>query len=209
MTRSINQNAAEVMVSQDSEHVWDSGEHHKLNGEARSAIAHLCEKGECAIEDLAQHLKVTPGHTRRLQHDAIENHLVRERITDAGGIVLSARHAVAALHAGAAKIRGKDVSGLKSTFLSGVGRYILTSVGAIALALGLSFGLGGRDVMSGILCGYYLRQRFQAGDRVSVGGYEGTVRDVGPVATIIETDDGGMAERRSIPNNVMLNDAVR
>jgi len=134
MTRSINQNAAEVMVSQDSEHVWDSGEHHKLNGEARSAIAHLCEKGECAIEDLAQHLKVTPGHTRRLLHDAIENHLVRERITDAGGIVLSARHAVAALHAGAAKIRGKDVSGLKSTFLSGVGRYILTSVGAIALA---------------------------------------------------------------------------
>ncbi len=86
---------------------------------------------------------------------------------------------------------------------------ILIAFGAIAMALGLSFGLGGRDVMSGILCGYYLRQRFQAGDRVSVAGYEGTVRDVGPVATIIETDDGGMAERRSIPNNVMLNDAVR
>jgi small-conductance mechanosensitive channel len=86
---------------------------------------------------------------------------------------------------------------------------ILIAFGAIALALGLSFGLGGRDVMSGILCGYYLRQRFQAGDRVSVGGYEGTVRDVGPVATIIETEDKGMVERHSVPNNVMLNDAVR
>jgi len=86
---------------------------------------------------------------------------------------------------------------------------ILIAFGAVALALGLSFGLGGRDVMSGILCGYYLRQRFQAGDRVSVGGYEGTVRDVGPVATIIETEDEGMAERHSDPNKVMLNDAVR
>ena len=32
-----------------------------------------------------------------------------------------------------------------------------------ALAFGLSFGLGGREVMAGILAGYYLRQRLQAG----------------------------------------------
>lgn len=86
---------------------------------------------------------------------------------------------------------------------------ILIAFSAVALALGLSFGLGGREVMSGILCGYYLRQRFQAGDHVRVSGFEGTIRDVGPVATVIETDEEGMLNRRSIPNHVMLNEGVR
>ena len=86
---------------------------------------------------------------------------------------------------------------------------ILIAFGAVAVALGLSFGLGGRDVMSGILCGYYLRQRFQTGDKVQVAGFEGTIRDVGPVATIIETEEEGLLNRRSIPNQRMLTDAVR
>ncbi len=86
---------------------------------------------------------------------------------------------------------------------------ILIAFGAVALALGLSFGLGGRDVMSGILCGYYLRQRFQTGDRVTVAGYQGIVREVGPVSTIVETDDDGMMNRHSVPNSMMLNEAVR
>lgn len=86
---------------------------------------------------------------------------------------------------------------------------ILIAFGAVAVALGLSFGLGGRDVMSGILCGYYLRQRFQAGDQVKVAGFEGTVRDVGPVATVIETDEDGLLNRHSIPNHRMLTEAVR
>ncbi len=86
---------------------------------------------------------------------------------------------------------------------------ILIAFGAVALALGLSFGLGGRDVTAGILCGYYVRQRFQSGDHVSIAGHEGTVREVGPVATIIESTESGMMNRRSIPNHLMLKDAVR
>jgi hypothetical protein len=86
---------------------------------------------------------------------------------------------------------------------------ILIVFGAVALALGLSFGLGGRDVTAGILCGYYVRQRFQSGDHVSIAGHEGTVREVGPVATIIESEENGMMHRRSIPNHLMLKEAVR
>lgn len=86
---------------------------------------------------------------------------------------------------------------------------ILIAFGAIAVALGLSFGLGGRDVVAGILSGYYVRQRLHAGDKVSVAGFEGTVRDVGPVATIIETEEDGLVHRHSIPNAKMLNEAVR
>jgi hypothetical protein len=86
---------------------------------------------------------------------------------------------------------------------------ILIVFAAVALAFGLSFGLGGRDVMSGILCGYYLRQRFQSGDHVRIAGMEGTIREVGPVATVIETEEEGMLNRRSIPNHLMLNEGVR
>jgi small-conductance mechanosensitive channel len=86
---------------------------------------------------------------------------------------------------------------------------ILIGFGALAVGFGLAFGLGGRDVMAGILAGYYIRQRLHAGDHVTVGAMEGTVREVGPVATIIETDEDGLLNRRSIPNTKMLNEAVR
>jgi hypothetical protein len=86
---------------------------------------------------------------------------------------------------------------------------VLITVGGLALGFGLSFGLGGRDVMAGILAGYYLRQRLQSGDHVSVAGLEGKVHDVGPVATVIETQEDGLVNRHSVPNVKMLNEAVR
>ena len=86
---------------------------------------------------------------------------------------------------------------------------ILMSFAALALGTGLAVGLGGREVVGGILAGYYTRQRLHAGDFVSVAGLEGTVREVGPVATIIETKEGGLLNRHSVPNTKMLNEAVR
>ena len=86
---------------------------------------------------------------------------------------------------------------------------ILIGVGALALGVGLSIGLGGRDVAGGIMSGYYVRQRMQAGDSVSVAGIEGVVREVGPVATVIETTTNGLTHRRTVPNSTMLNEAVR
>lgn len=86
---------------------------------------------------------------------------------------------------------------------------ILIAFGALALGFGLSFGLGGRDVMAGILAGYYVRQRMQTGDSVDVAGYRGVVREVGPVATVIETEEGGFRNRHTVPNTRMLTEAVR
>ena len=63
--------------------------------------------------------------------------------------------------------------------------------------------------MAGILAGYYTRQRLHAGDQVHVADLHGTVREVGPVATIIETEEDGLLHRHSIPNTKMLNEAVR
>ncbi len=86
---------------------------------------------------------------------------------------------------------------------------ILMGFGAMALGFALAFGLGGREVIGGILAGYYVRQRLQAGDHVAVAGLEGIVREVGPVATVIETAEHGLLNRHSIPNSRMLNEAVR
>jgi small-conductance mechanosensitive channel len=88
-------------------------------------------------------------------------------------------------------------------------KLILIGFSALAVGFGLALGLGGRDVVGGILAGYYIRQRFAAGDRVRVAGMEGTVRDVGPVATVIETDEGGLVHRHSIPNAVLLREGIR
>jgi hypothetical protein len=88
-------------------------------------------------------------------------------------------------------------------------RLILIAFGGLALGFGLSVGLGGREVMAGILAGYYLRQRLAAGDHVHVANLEGTVREVGPVATIVETDEGGLLNRHTVPNVKMLNEAIR
>ncbi len=86
---------------------------------------------------------------------------------------------------------------------------VLISFGGLAIGFALAAGLGGRDVMAGILAGYYLRQRLQAGDTVSVGSLEGTIREVGPTATVIETDEHGLLNRHTVPNTKMLNEAVR
>jgi small-conductance mechanosensitive channel len=86
---------------------------------------------------------------------------------------------------------------------------ILIAFASVAVAFGLAVGLGGRDVVAGILSGYYVRQRMESGDRVTVAGFDGTVREVGPVATIIETEEDGMLQRHSIPNTKMLQEAVR
>jgi small-conductance mechanosensitive channel len=86
---------------------------------------------------------------------------------------------------------------------------ILIAFGALAAGFGLALGLGGRDVVGGILAGYYVRQRFASGDRVNVSNMEGTVREVGPVATIIETEEEGLLHRHSVPNTVMLKEGVR
>lgn len=88
-------------------------------------------------------------------------------------------------------------------------KLILISFGALAVGFALAFGLGGRDVMGGILAGYYVRQRLESGDHVTIGNLEGTVREVGPVATIIETNEHGLLNRHSIPNSKMLNEAIR
>jgi small-conductance mechanosensitive channel len=86
---------------------------------------------------------------------------------------------------------------------------LLILLAAAALAAALAAGLGARDLVAGLLAGYLLRRRLQAGDLVAIGQLRGRVREVGPLATIVETEEEGLTHRHSVPNARMLNEAVR
>ena len=57
-------------------------------------------------------------------------------------------------------------------------KLILIGSAGLSAGFALAFGLGGRDVMSGILSGYYVRQRLQAGDTVTVDTVKGVIRNL-------------------------------
>jgi len=86
---------------------------------------------------------------------------------------------------------------------------ILITFAGTMLGVGLAVGLGGKEVIGGILAGYYVRQRLQAGDRVTVGDLTGTVREVGPVSTILDVTSPAGVTQRIVPNTKMLHEAVR
>lgn len=79
------------------------------------------------------------------------------------------------------------------------------TIAAFGLALGLALGLGARGIVSHILAGFYLRQRFLSGEQISLGAVRGAIRQVGPVNTELVADEG----RVIIPNSALLETIVQ
>lgn len=75
----------------------------------------------------------------------------------------------------------------------------------LALAFGLSFGLGTRDVTRNIIAGFYARKLFRAGDPMVVRGERGILKAITPTQTLIEVED----ETVAIANAVYLEETVR
>jgi small-conductance mechanosensitive channel len=82
---------------------------------------------------------------------------------------------------------------------------VTIAIGAFGLALGLGLGLGARSIVQHILAGFYVRQRFPAGQLVVVGDVRGTVTGVGAVNTVIRTDTGSAV----LPNTTLLEAVVQ
>lgn len=60
---------------------------------------------------------------------------------------------------------------------------------ALALAFGLSFGLGTRGFTRDIIAGFYAKKLFAAGDKVEVRGSRGTIQAITAVQVVIDTED--------------------
>ena len=79
----------------------------------------------------------------------------------------------------------------------GVDITLLTAIFSVALAallggFALAFGLGARTAISNIIGSHYVRQTFEVGQTVRVGGVEGTITALTPTAVVISVPDGRM-----------------
>jgi len=77
-------------------------------------------------------------------------------------------------------------------------------IAAFGLAFGLALGLGAKRVVQHILAGYYLKQRFQNGQTVSLDQISGTIGGIGSVNTVVQTD----GKSAIFPNEILLESIV-
>ena len=82
---------------------------------------------------------------------------------------------------------GVDQIGINISFLSIiVGVALAATFGSVALA----FGIGAQTYMSNVIAAHQLKQLYQIGDRLRIGGIEGTVIELSPTKVILGTAKG-------------------
>ena len=96
--------------------------------------------------------------------------------------------------------------GVDTTILTTSLTIIIASAG---LALALTFAFGARDSAHNVIAGYYVRQAFQPGQRLTYGSYTGTVRNTSGTYTVLDvTNEAGEQSTLSLPNALLLKDAI-
>lgn len=83
--------------------------------------------------------------------------------------------------------------------------FTICLLSGFALAFGLSFGLGTRDITRNILAGFYARKIFQPGDAVEIRGYRGVIKGITATQTLVEQEQGVVM----FANAVFLDETVR
>lgn len=81
----------------------------------------------------------------------------------------------------------------------------ICALGGIALAFGLSIGLGSRDVTRNMIAGFYARKVLRPGDRVTIGQRTGTLVMITPTQTVLQ---GPADEEVAVSNGVFLDSAA-
>lgn len=84
---------------------------------------------------------------------------------------------------------------------------IVTSLllGGAALAFGLSFGLGTRDIVRNVAAGFYARKLFEVGKPLEIAGQTGVLKAITATHVILSVDDRDTA----VSNETFLNQVAR
>ena len=96
----------------------------------------------------------------------------------------------------------------------GVDTTILTTsftiiVAAAGLAIALTFVSGSRESARNVIAGFYVRQNFRPGQRLTLGEYSGRVRSTAGAYTVLDTvNESGENTTISLPNFLLLQTAV-
>jgi len=74
-----------------------------------------------------------------------------------------------------------------------------------AIAFGLSFGLGARDVTRHVIAGFYAKKILQVGETLEIGGQQGVLTSITATHTILESGD----QRVTISNGRFLDEIAK
>lgn len=80
----------------------------------------------------------------------------------------------------------------------------ICTLSGLALAFGLSIGLGTREITRNLLAGFYARKVFSPGDPIAVRGQRGVLKGITATQTLIQQDTGVVV----IANSAFLDDVV-
>jgi small-conductance mechanosensitive channel len=83
--------------------------------------------------------------------------------------------------------------------------FTICALSGLALAFGMSVGLGSRDITRNVLAGFYARKVFRPGDPIEIRGHRGVLREITATQTVIEQDTGMV----TVANAVFLDETVR
>ena len=90
----------------------------------------------------------------------------------------------------AAILVGADQIGIKVTWLAILAAVVVATVlGGVTIAVSL----GARGYVANLIGAHYLRQAFQVGQRVRVGGFDGRILDFTATSLVLETAEGRVA----------------
>jgi small-conductance mechanosensitive channel len=96
---------------------------------------------------------------------------------------------------------GADQIGIKVTFL-----VIIAAIagGTVVVSVALALSLGARTYVANLIGGHHLRHGYSVGQTIRMGGYEGRILDLTPVAVVLETEEG----RVTLPAKLAGEEAV-
>lgn len=91
--------------------------------------------------------------------------------------------------------------GMETNLLVSIATVLFASV---ALAMAIAFGWGSRGLASNIMGGFHARDAFVIGQRLRVHGHTGRLVSIGPVKSVLETEEGAV----SLPNHLLAEEEV-
>ena len=81
----------------------------------------------------------------------------------------------------------------------------ICTLSGLALAFGLSFGLGTRDITRNVIAGFYARKIFRPGDPLEIRGQRGMLKAITATQTLIEQETGLVV----VANAAFLDETIR
>lgn len=81
----------------------------------------------------------------------------------------------------------------------------ICTLSGLALAFGISVGLGTRDITRNVLAGFYARKIFRPGDAIEIRGQRGVLRAITATQTLVDHETGLL----SVANSVFLDELIR